>query len=483
MDTINRRSFLAGAAALAATVPVVAFADESSDASADASAKPDASTAPASAFMSDDMQTYCDMGGTSLTLEELNKIRRELVDAAGDLELEDGTVVPAVWNKLNVLTNTYGGGGTDPKTGEGVKYLQMMFDNDEELAQEYIDAPWGVVFSANEYAQQTGRDLEESKAILDDLASRGLMYRNYRSGMMFYQQLPYVHGFFELSIKRMWDPDYIGTLYQDYLGAPSGHGKLVEAGTPIYYSVPVGEEVVSDARVAPLNDWRDMVERWDKIALVPCVCSLRQNAFLNNCDVPEMGTPEFSEYHNTYGSGHKLERCLAFGEEAEYYLENGLGREITKDECYQVIQDNIDAGLVIQFGYVRNGNIICSCHSDCCGVLGTYRAMDDETWAASPIQKTLSDYTLEYDKDTCLQCGACVERCPMVAITMDDDGYPTVDDRCVRCGQCGLVCPAEARKLSHKPAEECLPVPEDHMADHNRKFGYRVEHGLVELPA
>ena len=469
MQPIDRRSFMAGAAALAVSAPAVVLADEEDD----------TGTETVKAPLTDNLRTYCDMGGTSLTLEELNKIRRDLVDAAGDFEMPDGTVVPAVWHKLNVLTNTYGVGGPDPETGEGMAYLRMLFNDDEELAQQYLDAPWGVVFSANEYAQKTGRDLEESKAILEDISGRGLMYREYRSGMTFYQQLPYVHGFFELSIGRMWDMNYISTMYQDYLGASSNPG-LVPGGTPIYYSVPVGEEVVGDTRVAPLNDWHDLVERWDKICLVPCVCSLRQNALLTECDMPEMGTSEFSEYHNVYGSGHKLERCLAFGEEAEYYLENGMGREITKEECYQVIQDNIDAGLVLEFGYVRNANILCSCHSDCCGVLGTYRAMPDEVWESSPIQKTLSDYILEYDSSICIQCGACVQRCPMTSIQMGDDGYPVVDNRCVRCGQCGLVCPAEARKLIHKPEDECLPVPENHMDDHNRKFGYRVEHGMVK---
>ena len=471
MESLNRRSFLAGVGAAAMTVgmPVAAWANEGGNEDG----------APAAQYLEDDLQTYCDRGGTSLSVEELNKIRREMIDAAGDFEMEDGTVVPAVWHKLNVLTNSYGLGGPDPKTGEGMAYLQELFYHDEDLAQKYLEAPIGVIFSAEDYAQQTGRDLKESKVILEDLADRCLLYREHRCGMNFYYQIPWVHGFFELSINRMYDQDYVDVMYRDYYGAPS-KPSLVPGGTPIYYSVPVGQDVVSDDRVAPLSDWREVVERWDKIALCPCCCSLRQNARATGCDLPEMFSPEMSDYRNVFDEhGHKLERCLAFGEEAEFYIENGLGREITKEECYEVIQNNIDEGLVIQFGYVRNANIICSCHSDCCGVLMTYRNVPDEVWESSPIKFNCSDYTLEYDRDSCIQCGACVARCPMVSISMDDDGYPTVDNRCVRCGQCGLVCPAGARKLEHKPAEECMPVPESHMADMNRKFGYRLEHGLV----
>ena len=112
-------------------------------------------------------------------------------------------------------------------------------------------------------------------------------------------------------------------------------------------------------------------------------------------------------------------------------------------------------------------------------MLGTYRATSPEDWAASPIADNASSYLLQYDREACIQCGACVERCPMVAISMDEDGYPQVDDYCVRCGQCGMVCPASARKLAARPANDRLPVPDNHMDDHNRKFGYRLQHGLA----
>ncbi len=350
MESLNRRSFLAGVGAAAMTVgmPVAAWANEGGNEDG----------APAAQFLEDDLQAYCDRGGTSLSVEELNKIRREMIDAAGDFEMEDGTVVSAVWHKLNVLTNSYGlggpdpktgegmaylqelfyhdedlaqkyleapigvifsaedyaqqtGRGPDPKTGEGMAYLQELFYHDEDLAQKYLEAPIGVIFSAEDYAQQTGRDLKESKVILEDLADRCLLYREHRCGMNFYYQIPWVHGFFELSINRMYDQDYVDVMYRDYYGAPS-KPSLVPGGTPIYYSVPVGQDVVSDDRVAPLSDWREVVERWDKIALCPCCCSLRQNARATGCDLPEMFSPEMSDYRNVFDEhGHKLERCLA----------------------------------------------------------------------------------------------------------------------------------------------------------------------------
>lgn len=188
------------------------------------------------------------------------------------------------------------------------------------------------------------------------------------------------------------------------------------------------------------------------------------------------------EYRNSEkfdSHGHRLERCLAFGEEAEYWISIGAGRQITREECIETMERNIADGLVVQAGYTRNTAILCSCHSDCCGVLSHYRATSLEDWQASPISNNVSDYLLQYDKDSCLQCGACAERCPMVAIAMDEDGFPAVDEYCVRCGQCGLVCPVGARTLTARPENDRMPVPDNHMDDHNRKFGYRVQHGLA----
>ena len=472
MENIDRRSFVgAGAAALLGSMPLVALAQE-----APASEEP-AQDEQAIRVLTDDMAAYCERGGTSLTVEELNKIRHELVDAAGEVVKEDGTVIPAIWNKLNALVNTYGNGSCDPATGEGTAYLRYFFRDSEEDAQAYLDMPYGVVFSASDFAEESGRDLEECKAICEDFAQRRILYKFDHGAGAFYHQLPVAHGFFEHSIPELYsDPEFVGLTYMDWILAPTSRG-LFNSGTPIYYSIPCKQEVVADERVLPLAYIDEILERHTKFAVVPCVCSLRENARLGG-DVPAIDSDEFMEYTNEHCS-HRMARCIGMGEEAEYYLSTGMGREITREECRAILQRNVDEGLVLQAGYVRNADIICSCHADCCGVLGTYYMAGPEVFWNSPISQNCSNYLLEYDIDSCIQCGACIARCPMFAIEMDETGHPAVTGCCVRCGQCGTVCPASARKLTARPVEERMPVPADHMDDHNRKFGYRVEHDLI----
>lgn len=48
------------------------------------------------------------------------------------------------------------------------------------------------------------------------------------------------------------------------------------------------------------------------------------------------------------------------------------------------------------------------------------------------------------DKDTCVGCGACVDECPVEAITLVDDKAVINADECTECETCVEACPAEA---------------------------------------
>lgn len=51
------------------------------------------------------------------------------------------------------------------------------------------------------------------------------------------------------------------------------------------------------------------------------------------------------------------------------------------------------------------------------------------------------------DKEKCTGCEACVDTCPVDAISMDD-GKAVVDaDTCIDCGQCVDECPVEAIEM------------------------------------
>lgn len=147
-----------------------------------------------------------------------------------------------------------------------------------------------------------------------------------------------------------------------------------------------------------------------------------------------------------------METCITCGEMAEFYLENGIAREITLEEVLAILKRSADRGMILQTVYSKASEIICSCHAEGCGILQAAKAF------GGPATKNISNYQIEFEGEACISCGQCVERCPMYALKMDEDNKPVeADTSCVSCGQCVAVCPANARVLVKKESVEELP--------------------------
>jgi len=46
--------------------------------------------------------------------------------------------------------------------------------------------------------------------------------------------------------------------------------------------------------------------------------------------------------------------------------------------------------------------------------------------------------------DECIKCGACVDACPVSAISEGDAKYQIDADTCIDCGACAGECPVSA---------------------------------------
>jgi len=55
-----------------------------------------------------------------------------------------------------------------------------------------------------------------------------------------------------------------------------------------------------------------------------------------------------------------------------------------------------------------------------------------------------SEYVAVTDKDTCIDCGTCVEKCYFDARTYDDGQMLYNSSLCLGCGLCVTACPVRA---------------------------------------
>ena len=80
-------------------------------------------------------------------------------------------------------------------------------------------------------------------------------------------------------------------------------------------------------------------------------------------------------------------------------------------------------------------------------------------WCHNP--ESISSHVQKmYSKQKCIGCGACVDECPVNALTLTKDGIVTDTDLCTLCGRCADVCPTLAIEMSGKQAtvEEMMDI-------------------------
>lgn len=378
-------------------------------------------------------------------------------EVTSDLTMSDGTVIPAVYVRMRNRINRIGKGiGSIPSANS---YEMIMELWSEEDAENYLKMPLHQAFTAANYAVEAGITEEAASAILEDQAHRNLIWRMVRGDQPYYALMPYINGFWEFGeLDRALHGTMEDVAKFDSLGIsgtdPNSNG--YDTTFPLFRSYPISKDVVEGGELHPYEDWRAIIKRHKTITVSPCQCRTMWQA---------LGVP--------YPEEHPMNTCLSLGEMAEYFIENDIGKQITQDEAIAIVEDIISKGMVVEAICAKNPDIICCCHSDSCGNLMGFRGIDGKGACA----KYYNAYTLAYDKDKCLKCGLCVDKCPMHAISQDEDGYVVLDDACVRCGQCVPVCPGKARILKAIP--DYPELPEDYI-DCNRFFAKdRMQRGQL----
>ena len=330
--------------------------------------------------------------------------------------------------RLDALPHRY------PATESGVeiRFLQKLFTPEQALLGSVMT---GEAKPADEIAELAGVDVREVRRTLKDMVRLGLVFLRRKEGLgrqgMQFALMPFVVGFYEAQLHRL-DAE-MATLFEEYFHASGG---LDIPGPSVHRVIPVGESVKGDLDVQPYDQAVALIEGAKSWAVRDCICRKQQKLVDKGCDAP-------------------LEVCLTFAPVEGYLRDSRVDRAITKEEALAKLREAADAGLVHTVGnYKENHHYICNCCSCCCGILRRIGEF------ALPSAVARSAYLAEADADLCIACGACEERCPVGAISIED--VAVVDaGRCIGCGQCTLVCPTEAIALVSRPDAEVLEIPLD----------------------
>jgi len=115
------------------------------------------------------------------------------------------------------------------------------------------------------------------------------------------------------------------------------------------------------------------------------------------------------------GCGHlKEDMCIQMGHAAEYYIRTRRGREITKEEAFEIIKRAEENGLMHQIPNLDGSgktHAICNCCGCSCLSLRTASMFKN-------VDMVRSNYVSHVNKEKCVACGECVETCPVNALRL-----------------------------------------------------------------
>jgi len=318
--------------------------------------------------------------------------------------------------------------GGYPRTESGVemRILRRLFTPEEaDLATCLSMMPEDVPAIAG----RTDRDEADLAPRLEEMATKGLIFRRTRNGTQHYGAAMFVVGIWEYHLNDL-DEDLVRDVnaYLPHLAREV----WMKNETKHLRVVPISKDIAHDAEVASYEDAEAIIRRQSKIVVQPCICR-KEHQFV--------GEP----------CSHPAEVCLSFGTAAYYYEENRLGRAVSTEEALKILETGRKAGLVLQPGNAQKAGGLCMCCGCCCQILKNLKALE------KPAGAVHSNYYAQVDEDACLACGACAERCHMEAVTLEDTARVN-PDRCIGCGVCVPACPADAMRVLQKaPSERYVP--------------------------
>jgi NAD-dependent dihydropyrimidine dehydrogenase PreA subunit len=310
----------------------------------------------------------------------------------------------------------------------------------------------GMPFSGStleELAEAKKRDPKELGPWLDELAGKGIIFRRQSGDSVRYSLNDSYFVFLRSTYWPGNDDDEAGRKMAPHVNKYFYDGyydQYVTVHAKGLRALPIHQTIEDPRQILPYEDVVKVLDNFEYFTVSTCPC--RQRKKLDD---------------DSHTCQKPMGNCLHFDTLGRYCVENGMGREITREEAEQILKESADAGMVHGVSNWRDKpDTICNCCSCCCLWMEAYHKLDHH--------KSLdaSNYRVKTNPETCKACGLCVKRCPMDAIQLKFCAEATnkfhkaavLDpELCIGCGVCVHKCPTDSLVLERK--EEIVDPPEN----------------------
>lgn len=330
----------------------------------------------------------------------------------------------SVYEKLRERLNSLSMGYPKTESGVEIRILKRIYTEDEAaLALQLKLLPE----TPEIIAPRIGMNKDELAAKLYALSKKGGIYRSRRGDSLAYGILPYAPGIYEFQVRNL-DREF-AEMQEEY--SRQGFSKeMFGTKTPYFKVVPAEREIPLQLEVFPYERVSNIIERATRLAVADCICRIEKKLLGEGCEKP-------------------VNACMMFSEIADFYIENGLAREVSREEAKKILDEAEEAGLVhCSMNTFADHRAICNCCGCCCGIL---RGLNEYKF---PAAVAVSNFYAEVDPDSCTACEVCIERCQVEAITCDGDYAVVAKERCIGCGLCVSPCPSASISFLRKSEEE-----------------------------
>ncbi len=321
-------------------------------------------------------------------------------------------------------------GFPESKTGADIKILRELFTREEaEIALELsmLPEPASRIYRRVKNILANEKELE---VVLGSMIKKGLIIgiKKRSKGRMIklYTNAQFAIGIYEMQLNRM--SANLAKNFVSYMKVDYPAEFLKKKNIPQVYTIPVEKSIKAESAVSTYDDIREIIGKAKgPIAILHCVCKQAHDLAGESCKTTKL-----------------RETCIVLRGVAKHSIASGLGREISKEEFFNLMDHFEKEGLVVQPQNSMKPLLVCFCCGCCCGVLNVVKQFP------KPTEWYKSNYYASVDAGRCAGCGTCITRCQMNALSIADEKAVVDLDRCIGCGLCTSTCKTGAMVLNRR---------------------------------